>query len=96
MKKPIYIREAETQNEIGDRIVLYYHINEKSTSSSDEPAYGVGITMYTQRIGERTVCEKRNMEGIFKTISEAKHFADRLCNGLATPVTLEYIVEDIS
>ena len=96
MNKPIYIREAETQNEAGDRIVLYYNINEKSTSAEEGPAYGVGITMYTQRSGERTLCEKKSMEGIFKTVSEAKRFADRLCSGLATPVTLEYIVEDIS
>ena len=29
MAETSYIREAETENEAGDRILLYYHTNEK-------------------------------------------------------------------
>ncbi len=96
MAEATYIREAETESAAGDRILLYYHTNEKKikNSSGECVRYGVSITMYTQRTGERTRCEKKSMEGIFATMNEARRFVDVLCGGLVTPITLEDIVAD--
>ena len=96
MAETTYIREAETENEAGDRILLCYHTNEKKikNSSGESIRYGVGLTMYTQRLGERTRCEKMSMEGIFTTLNEARRFVDVLWRGLVTPITLEDIVAD--
>jgi len=96
MTKNTYIREAETESAVGDRILLYYHTNEKKTKtlSGEGKKYGVSITMYTQRTGERTHRERKSMEGIFNTQKEAERFVDVLCNGLVTPITLEDIVAD--
>lgn len=96
MSEKAYIREAETESASGDRILLYYHTNEKKikNSSGECVRYGVSITMYTQRRGQRTRREKKVMEGIFGTRKEAAKFVDVLCRGLVTPITLEDIVAD--
>ena len=96
MSKEAYIREAETTSGYGDRIVLYYFTNEKKIHTSDGivTKYGVGIIMYTQSPNERTRREKKSVEGIFRTKEEAERFADVLCNGLVTPITLDDIVAD--
>lgn len=96
MPEKVYIREAETESAAGDRILLYYHTNEKKikSSSGESIRYGVSISMYTQRMGERTRCEKKSMEGIFATSNEARRFVDVLWRGLVTPITLEDIVAD--
>ncbi len=96
MPEKAYIREAETESAAGDRILLYYHTNEKKikTSSGECLRYGVSITMYTQRTGQRTHRERKVMEGIFSTRKEAEKFVDVLCRGLVTPITLEDIVAD--
>lgn len=96
MREKMYVREAETINGYGDRVVLYYFTDEKRilTSGGEIMKYGVGIAMYTQQPGQRTNRERKVMEGIFFTREEAEAFVDVLCRGLVTPITLEDIVAD--
>ena len=96
MRNSNYIREAETTSVYGDRIVLYYFANEKKINTSDGEVtkYGVGIIMYTQMPNQRTRRERKDAEGIFSTKREAEEFADILCRGLVTPVSLDDIVAD--
>ena len=61
MGEPMYIRQTETESIQGDRIILYYFTVEKRKPSGREEIfrYGVGIDMYTQLPGERTLKERK-------------------------------------
>lgn len=91
MKEPSYIRRAEAESSVGDRLILCYFITEQK---GREKSYGIGIDMYTQRYGERTVRERKTVKGIFALKSDAEKFIDILCRGCVTPTTLDDIVED--
>ena len=96
MGEPMYIRQNETESIKGDRIILYYFTVEKSklNESGEEIRYGVGIDMYTQLPGERTLKERKISEDIFKNKREAEKFIDVLCRCCVTPATLNDVVED--
>ncbi len=96
MDEPMYIRQTETESIMGDRIILYYFTMEKRNHSEREESirYGVGIDMYTQLPGERTLKERKIVENIFATKREAEKFIDMLCRCVVTPSTLEDIVAD--
>ena len=96
MGEPLYIRQAETESIMGDRIILYYFTNETRTQSSggETIRYGVGIDMYTRLPGERTLKERKIAESVFETKREAERFVDILCKGIVTPSTLDDIIED--
>ena len=94
--EPIYMRQAETQSIMGDKIVLYYFTHEGKSNSKDRVniRYGVGIDMYTQLPEERTLRERKIVEDIFSKKSDAEKFIDVLCRGYVTPATLEDIIND--
>lgn len=96
MGEPMYIRQTETESIQGDRIILYYFTVEKRKPSGREEIfrYGVGIDMYTQLPGERTLKERKITEDIFATKREAEKFIDMLCRCVVTPVALEDVVAD--
>ena len=95
MGEPMYIRHTETESIMGDRIVLYYFTTEINKNVSDrEFCYGVGIDMYTQLPGERTIRERKISDGIFRSKREAERFIDMLCKCTVTPSTLEDVIED--
>ena len=96
MEEPMYIRQAETESIMGDRIILYYFTKETRTKTlfCDELRYGVGIDMYTQLPDHRTLKERKIAEGIFETKRDAENFVDVLCRGVVTPATLEDIIAD--
>ena len=97
MNEPIYIRQTETESISGDRIVLYYFINERAVMSDkgEKLRYGVGIDMYTQLPDERTLKERKVSEGIFSSKTDAESFIDLLCRGIVTPTSLDDIIEDM-
>lgn len=96
MEEPMYIRQAETESIMGDRIVLYYFTKETraKTLLGEKVRYGVGIDMYTQLPGQRTLKERKIAEGIFETKREAEKFIDVLCRGVVTPATMDDIIAD--
>ena len=96
MGEPMYIRKAETESIMGDRIVLYYFTSEthSNPASDGKIRYGVGIDMYTQLPGERTLKERKIAEGVFASKRDAEKFIDILCHGVVTPSTLEDIIAD--
>ncbi len=96
MGEPMYIRQTETESIMGDRIILYYFTNEtrESRPGGETIRYGVGIDMYTQLPGERTLKERKIAESVFETKREAEKFIDILCKGVVTPSTLDDIIED--
>ena len=96
MREPMYIRQAETESIMGDRIVLYYYTTEKKQGSKDAEIvkYGVGIDMYTQLPNQRALKEQKVVDGLFNFKREAEKFIDILCDGLVTPSTLEDIISD--
>ena len=96
MEEPMYIRQTETESIMGDRIVLYYFTGEGKSirDNKGKMRYGVGIDMYTQLPGERTLKERKIVENIFETKREAEEFIDMLCRYVVTPATLEDIVAD--
>lgn len=96
MEEPMYIRQAETESIMGDRIILYYFTvgNVQSASEENEHIYGVGIDMYTQLPGQRTLRERKITEGVFKSKRDAEKFIDILCRGIVTPATLDDIIAD--
>lgn len=91
MKEPSYIKRTETESSVGDRLILCYFLTEQK---GKEKSFGIGIDMYTQRYGERTVRERKTVKGIFATKNDAERFIDILCRGCVTPTTLEDIIED--
>lgn len=95
MKEINYIRETETESEMGDKIYLCYFIEQMSDEASESgKRYGVGIDMYEQKPGERTNRVRKSARGIFKTKVEAELFIELLCKNYVTPTTLYDIVED--
>ncbi len=95
MQEPMYIKHTETKSTMGDRIVLYYFTNEKrSYELHNERIYGIGIDMYTQLPGERTLKERKIVDNIFKSKTEAEKFINVLCRATVTPTTLEDIIAD--
>lgn len=96
MGEPMYIRQTETESIMGDRIILYYFTNETRSrdSGGEVTRYGVGIDMYTQLPGERTLKERKIADSVFRTKYEAERFIDVLCNAVVTPSTLEDIIAD--
>ena len=96
MEEPMYIRQAETESIMGDRIVLYYFTKESriKTPSGEKIGYGVGIDMYTQLPDQRTLKERKIAEDVFASKRDAEKFIDILCSGIVTPSTLEDIIAD--
>ena len=96
LMEPIYMKQAETQSIMGDKIVLYYFTYENPTAGKigEEIRYGVGIDMYTQLPEERTLKERKIVQDIFSKKSDAEKFIDVLCRGYVTPATLEDIIND--
>ncbi len=96
MKEPIYIKHTEAKSTLGDRIILYYFTNEKLFCEDDKKrvGYGIGIDMYTQLPGERTLKERKIVEDVFSVKNDAEKFIDLLCRGTVTPSTLEDIIAD--
>ncbi len=93
MKDVTYMKKTETLSLKGDRIVLYYFVEEKKTQNN-ENSYAVGIDMYTQLPGERTLKERKISDAVFRNRKEAESFLDILSAGSVTPTTLSDIVED--
>lgn len=91
MKQPSYIRRAEAESIVGDRLILCYFLTEQKER---EKSFGIGIDMYTQRYGERTVRERKTVKGIFSTRKDAEHFIELLYRGKVTPTTLRDVLED--
>ena len=96
MSEPMYIRRAETESIMGDRIVLYYFTNEEVCNIGMRKSirYAIGIDMYTQLPGERTVRERKISQAVFAKKRDAELFIDILCKGFVTPATLDDIIED--
>ena len=79
MKEPMYIRKAETESIRGDRIILYYFTVETRGKDADErPSYSIGVDMYTQLPGERTIRERKISDSVFSSKEEAEKLVDEL------------------
>ncbi len=96
MAEPKYLITNETENELGDRVVLYYYVIESKPEKNEFKAktYGIGIDMYTQHPGQRTLKEKKYIENVFTSEKDAKTMTDILCRGCVTPVTLKDVLYD--
>ncbi len=95
-KKQVYLKTAETESELGDRIVLYYYLKELSPDENDfsVTTYGIGIDMYTQLPEERTLKEQKFFEDVFCDKSDGIKMIDILCKGHVTPITLSDVIYD--
>ena len=96
MEEPMYIRQTETESIMGDRIILYYFTKESRVTAAqgEKIRYGVGIDMYTQLAGGKTIKERKTAEDVFECKRDAENFIDILCRGVVTPATLEDIIAD--
>ncbi len=96
MAEPTYLITNETENELGDRVVLYYYVIESKPKQNEfnSKTYGIGIDMYTQLPGQRTLKEKKYIEDVFTNEKDAKKMTDILCRGCVTPVTLKDVLYD--
>ena len=96
MAEPAYLITNETKTELGDRVVLYYYVIESKPTENEFNArtYGIGIDMYTQRPGQRTLKERKYIENVFTNEKDAKTMTDVLCRGCVTPVTLKDVLYD--
>lgn len=69
---------------------LIYNLDTSRTS--------VGIPLYSLRIrmecGESGKVTEAYTGGIFASLARAERFFDKLCNNLATPIDLAYVLED--
>ena len=81
-----YIQKAVSRSIVGEKLTIYYF-----TTAND----GVGIDMYIDTIGGRTIRERKISDNLFSTTAEAKAFVDKLHKGLVTPCTLQDIIDDI-
>ncbi len=93
MEDVTYIRKTETRSLKGDRIILYYFVEERRHVKAGI-SYAAGIDMYTQMPGERTIMERKVSGAVFKTKKEAECFIDMLSLCSVTPTTLEDVVAD--
>lgn len=93
MESTIYILRKESLNSTGDKIILYYYCKRETTEmTKGRVGCSVGIDMYTQRHGERTVKEENVIKNAFDNIDEAKKCVDKLCGNVVLPSNLkEYV-----
>ena len=95
MKEPMYIRKAETESIRGDRIILYYFTVETRGKDADGSlSYGIGVDMYTQLPGERTIRERKISDSVFSSKEEAEKLVDIISRCTVTPTTLCDVVKD--
>ncbi len=94
MNEPMYMKVNETQSELGDRIILYYYARETDSAEFFRPTYGIGIDMYTQLPGERTLKERKFFESVFADKKDAIKMIDMLSDGCVTPMTLSDVLYD--
>lgn len=90
MDCPAYIRKNETQNLSGDRVILYYYCKK----SQDGDGYSVGIDMYTQIHGERTLKEEKVIDNVYPDYKRTAALVDKLCRGCVTPMSLKDVLYD--
>lgn len=91
MKEPAYILKKEITGINGERIILFYFTTE---SVHSKRCYGVGIDMYTQNAGARTIKVRKVMENIFEDKRKAEEFLRTICRCSVTATSLEDVVSD--
>ena len=96
MAEAICVLTNETKNEHGDRVILFYYVIESKPEENEfnTKTYGIGIDMYTQLPGQRTLKERKYIEDVFTSENEARIVIDTLCRGCVTPVSLKEVLYD--
>ena len=96
MEKTICVRKNETVNRMGDKIVLYYFARERKVQSGEflKKLYTIGVEMYTQQYGMRSVKESKVIGDVSSDKYEAEKIVDMLCNRCVTPQSLPDIICD--
>ncbi len=89
MKEQKYIMQKETQSETGDKIFLCYFL-----IKGEDKRFGIGIDMYTQSANRRTERERKSINNVFASKSEAIRFIKIIAQGLVTPIALADIIKD--